>query len=75
MVLFRPLIMLFQAQVLGNLYAAELRHRKETEEALVKEKQEHRKTKDQRDEAFLVSIDQRLLRDADCSRLDNKIKE
>ncbi|KAF9687830.1 hypothetical protein SADUNF_Sadunf02G0133900 [Salix dunnii] len=64
-----------KAQVLGNLYAAELRHRKETEEALVKEKQEHRKTKDQRDEAFLVSIDQRLLRDADCSRLENKIKE
>ncbi|KAG5251566.1 hypothetical protein OIU76_007779 [Salix suchowensis] len=64
-----------KAQVLGNLYAAELRHRKETEEALVKEKQEHRKTKDQRDEASLVSIDQRLLRETDFSRFDSKIKE
>jgi uncharacterized protein YihD (DUF1040 family) len=67
--------MLFQAKVLGSLYAEELRHRKETEEALVKEKQEHGRTKDQRDETHLVAIDQRLLWETDRSKFDNKIKE
>uniref|UniRef100_A0A6M2EAZ4 RING-type E3 ubiquitin transferase n=1 Tax=Populus davidiana TaxID=266767 RepID=A0A6M2EAZ4_9ROSI len=64
-----------KAKVLGSLYAEELRHRKETEEALVKEKQEHEKTKDQRDETHLVAIDQRLLWETDRSKFDNKIKE
>ncbi|XP_024451879.1 U-box domain-containing protein 33 isoform X2 [Populus trichocarpa] len=64
-----------KAKVLGSLYAEELRHRKETEEALVKEKQEHGRTKDQRDETHLVAIDQRLLWETDRSKFDNKIKE
>lgn len=65
----------FQAKALESLYAKELKLRKESEEALVKEKEDHQRTKKQWDEDRLITMDQRLLQQIQSSNTDNKIKE
>lgn len=65
----------FQAKALESLYAKELKLRKESEEALVKEKEDHQRTRKQWDEDRLITMDQRLLQQIQSSNFDNKIKE
>uniref|UniRef100_A0A2C9VV46 RING-type E3 ubiquitin transferase n=1 Tax=Manihot esculenta TaxID=3983 RepID=A0A2C9VV46_MANES len=64
-----------RAKALESLYAKELKLRKESEEALVKEKEDHQRTKKQWDEDRLITMDQRLLQQIQSSNFDNKIKE
>ncbi|EEF50538.1 U-box domain-containing protein 33 [Ricinus communis] len=62
-----------RAKALESLYARELRYRKETEEALAREKEDHQRTKKQRDEDRLVTMDQRLLQQIQVSELNDEI--
>ncbi|WCJ22781.1 U-box domain-containing protein kinase family protein [Euphorbia peplus] len=66
---------LCRAQALQNLYAKELRCRKETEEALAREKEEHQRTKNKREEERLVTLDQRLLQQIQASDFASKMEE
>ncbi|WCJ22782.1 U-box domain-containing protein kinase family protein [Euphorbia peplus] len=66
---------LCRAQALQNLYAKELRCRKEAEEALAREKEEHQRTKTKWEEERLVTIDQRLLQQIQASEFDSMMEE
>ncbi|XP_065859592.1 U-box domain-containing protein 33-like isoform X2 [Euphorbia lathyris] len=66
---------LYRAQALENLYGKELRCRKGTEEALGREKEEHQRTKNQREEERLIIMDQRLLLQIRASNFDSKMEE
>ncbi|XP_050204109.1 U-box domain-containing protein 33-like isoform X2 [Mercurialis annua] len=64
-----------RAKTLETMYAKELRHRKETEEALAMEKENHQRTKRQLDEEHLVTKDRRLFQQIQVSGFDQKLKE
>ncbi|KAJ9188329.1 hypothetical protein P3X46_003695 [Hevea brasiliensis] len=64
-----------RAKAVESLYAKELKLRKESEEALMKEKEDHQRTKNRWDEDRLITMDQRLLQQIHASNFDNKIKE
>ena len=64
-----------QAKALESLYTKELRHRKETEEILLKEKENFQRKKIQWDEEHLSAMDERILMNCQIARLNNKINE
>lgn len=64
-----------QVKALESLYSKELRLRKENEVALAKEKEDHRRTKNQHDEERLIAKDQRLLLDIQVANFENQVKE
>ncbi|KDP28620.1 hypothetical protein JCGZ_14391 [Jatropha curcas] len=64
-----------RAKALESLYARELKYRKKIEEALAIEREYHQRTRKQRDEERLITMDQRLLQQVQASDFHNKIKE
>ncbi|CAN1237191.1 U-box domain-containing protein 33 [Linum grandiflorum] len=64
-----------RANALEALYSKELKQRKETEEMLGKEKEDHRRTKNQRDEERLVSIGKIVFLEVQVGTLENEVKE
>ncbi|CAN1157376.1 U-box domain-containing protein 33 [Linum perenne] len=64
-----------RANALETLYSKELKQRKETEEMLVKEKEDHRTTKNHCDEERVISIGKILLLEVQVGTLENELKE
>ncbi|EEF31858.1 receptor protein kinase, putative [Ricinus communis] len=65
----------FGLKALESLYNRELKRRKNSEEALAKEKEGHRRMKNLLEEAQLIAKDQNLLYQVQVAGLDHKIKE